>query len=149
MLLVEGIFLFLFWGVHGNAIGPDVWGVYSLFGIGHPPHTVLYLPRSGPSILAIITIATSIFVLTVYRRGETWAWWLLLVVYLGMLIPPTIGEAINPGVGVQYYSDAGQGRPPWFNEVSLRGVVIPWVLFVPGILLGLPNVVRGGRRRRK
>ena len=149
LLLVEGVFLFLFWGVHGQATGPDVWGVYSLFGINHPPHNVFYLPRSGPSYLLVFAVINSVIILAFYRRGEKWAWYLLLVVYLGLIVPPTIGAAISPGIGAEYYKDAGGMRAPWYNEVSLQGVVIPWVLFLPGILLGLPNVIRNGRRQLK
>ena len=37
LLFVEGIFLFLFWGVHKRATGQGTCGVYALFGIEHPP----------------------------------------------------------------------------------------------------------------
>lgn len=50
-----------------------------------------------------------------------------------------------PGIGAEYYKEARGSGPPWFNEVSLQGVVIPWVLFIPGILLGLPNILRRGQ----
>jgi len=146
LLFVEGIFLFLFWGVHARAIGPDTWGVHALFGIAHPPHNVFFLPRSGPSILLPLAVLNSFFIIMCYRHGTKWAWYVLLAVYLAVLIPPTIGEAISPGIGTEYYKEArGSGRPPWFNEVSLQGVIIPWVLFLPGILLGLPNIIRKGR----
>ncbi len=147
LLFAEGIFLFLFWGVHGRAIGPDAVGVYSLFGIGHPPHNIFFLPRSGPSFLLLFAIANSVVVLAFYRHGDRWAWFALLIVYLALLFQPTIGAAISPGIGAEYYKDAGGTRSPWFNEVSLQGVIIPWVLFLPGILLGLPNIVSKGRRQ--
>ena len=144
LLFVEGIFLFLFWGVHGRAIGPDTWGVYSLFGISHPPHyNIFFLTRSGPTILLPLAVINSFFIIMCYRHGTRWAWFVLLAVYLAVLIPPTIGEAISHGIGAEFYREGrGSGRPPWFNEVSLRGVIIPWVLFIPGILLGLPNIIK-------
>ena len=142
LLFVEGIFLLLFWGAHQQAIGPDASGVYSLFGIGHPPHNVFYLPRSGPSILLLFVIFNSFIILMAYRHGKKWSWFVLLVVYLGLLIPPTIGSPISHGIGTEFYTDAGGSRLPWYNEVSLQGVIIPWVLFLPGILLGLPNIIR-------
>ena len=137
LLFVEGIFLLLFWGVHGRAIGPDVWGMYSLFGIGHPPHNVFFLPRSGPMVLFLFAVFNTLVILMYYRQGKKWAWYVLLVVYLGLLIPPTIGAAISHGIGAEYYNEAGGTSPPWYNEVSLQGVIIPWVLFLPGILLVL------------
>lgn len=125
LLFVEGIFLFLFWGVHARAISPDSWGVHALFGIAHPPHTLFLLPRTGPSILLPLAVFNSIFIIMCYRHGVKWAWFVLLAVYLAVLIPPTIGEAISPGIGAEFYKEArGSGRPPWFNEVSLRGVII-------------------------
>ena len=112
LLFVEGIFLFLFWGVHGRAIGPDVWGLYSLFGIDHPPHNVFFLPRSGPSVLLLVTVFNSFIVLMYYRRSQKWAWFLLLGVYLAIIYPPTIGEAISVGIGTEYYKEAGGTRSP-------------------------------------
>ena len=149
LLLVEGIFLFLFWGVHERAISPDTWGVFSLFGISHPPHyNIFFLPRSGPTILLPLAILNSLFIILCYRHGTMWAWFVLLAVFLAVLIPPTIGEAISHGIGAEFYREGRVSeRPPWFNEVSLRGVIIPWVLFLPGILLGLPYIIRNGRRK--
>ena len=82
-----------------------------------------------------------------YRHAKKWAWFVLLAVYLAMLFPPTIGAAISHGIGAEYYKEGRGGAPPWFNEVSLLSVIIPWVLFVPGILLGLPNLIGKGRRQ--
>lgn len=146
LLFVEGIFLFLFWVVHARAIGPDTWGVYSIFGIAHPPHNLFYLPRTGPSIILPLAVLNSLFIIMCYRHGAKWAWFVLLAVYLALLFQPTIAVAISPGIGAEYYKEARGSGPPWFNEVSLQGVIIPWVLFLPGILLGLPNIIkRNGR----
>ncbi len=148
LLFVEGIFLFLFWGVHGRAVGPDTWGVFALFGISHPPHyNALFLPRSGPTIFFLLAVLNSLFIILCYRHGNKWAWFVLLAGFLAVLIPPTIYEAISRGIGTEFYREGrDSGRPPWFNEVSLRGVIIPWVLFIPGILLGLPNIIKRNAR---
>ena len=146
LLFVEGIFLVLFWRVHGNAIEPGVLGVYSLFGImGHPPHNIFFIPNNSGSVILLFAGFNSVIILLYYRHGRKWSWYVLLLVYLALLFPPTIGAAISPGIGAEYYVEAGGGRPPWYNEVSLLGVIIPWVLFIPGILLGLPNII-GNRR---
>ncbi len=148
LLIGEGIFLFLFWVVHERATGPGTWGVYGLFGIEHPPHyNVFFLPRSGPTLFLPLAVLNSLFIMMVYRQGTMWAWFVLLAVYLAVLIPPTVGEAISQGIGAEFYREGrDSGRPPWFNEVSLRGVIIPWVLFLPGILMGLPNIIKRDAR---
>ena len=145
-LLVGGIFLMLFWTVHGRAIEPGVPGVYSLFGIrSHPPHNVFFVSSGSPIYIRLFVVFNSFMILVYYRHGRKWSWYVLLLVWLGLIIPPTIGEAISPGIGVGYYKEAGGTRPPWYNEVSLLGVIIPWVVFLPGILLGVPNIIRNGR----
>ena len=147
LLFVEGIFLVLFWRLHETAIGPGALGVYSLFGIGHPPHNVFFIPsNTGAGIIAFAAF-NSFLILRYYRHGRRWSWYVLLLVYLALLFPPTIGAAISPGIGVEYYVAAGGTGPPLYTEVSLLGVIIPWVLFIPGILLGLPNIIRDRRRQ--
>ena len=151
LLFVEGIFLWLFWMAHTTPLAPGSLGVYSLFGIGHPPHNVFFgLPNSHFAIL-LFAVFNSAIILLYYRHGRKWSWYVLLLVYLALLSPPTIGAAISPGIGAEYYTEVIPGmiggRSPFYMEVSLLGVIIPWVLFLPGILLGLPNLIGKGRRQ--
>ena len=147
LLLVEGIFLPVFWIGHGGNSGPGSMGLYSLLGIEHPPHNVFFVPRHTFLLILLFPLFNSFVIFKYYRHGRKWAWYVLLLAYLALIFPPTIGKAISPGIGAEYYKEAGGTRPPWYIEVSLRGVIIPWVLFLPGILLGLPNIIRNGRRQ--
>ena len=131
LLLAEGIFLPLFWFVHEPPTAPGFLGVYSLFGIDHPPHFPVL-------VILSVMIISSFIILRYYRHGRKWAWYLLLIAYLGLIVPVTIGAAISPGIGADGYF----GR--WYYEVSLLGVIIPWILFIPGILLG-SGMVLGSR----
>ena len=148
LLFVEGIFLWLFWTAHEPPLGPGSLGVYSLFGIGHPQHNVFLVPRSSGTVILLFAGFNSVIILGAYRHGRKWSWYVLLLVYLALLSPPTIGAAISPGIGAEYYTEVQQSMTPGFTvgggtggpffiEVSLLGVIIPWVLFIPGILLGL------------
>ena len=130
LLLVEGIFLPVFWIGHGGNSGPGSMGLYSLLGIEHPPHNVFFVPRHTFLLILLFPIFNSFVILRYYRHGIKWSWYVLLLAYLAFIFPPTIGKAISPGIGAAYYLG------PYYIEVSLVGVIIPWVLFVPGILLG-------------
>ena len=152
LLFVEGIFVTLFWIAHGHNSGPGSLGVYSLFGIDHPPHNVLFVPQNSFLVILLFLVFNSFIILKYYRHGRKWSWYVLLLAYLALIFPPTIGAAISRGVGAKYYLEARPGLfggtiGPFYNEVSLLGVIIPWVLFLPGILLGLPNIIRNRRRQ--
>ena len=120
----------LFWIGHGSNSGPGSTGVYSLLGIEHPPHNVFFVPRHTFRIILLFPVFNSFIILKYYRHGRKWSWYVLLLAYLAFIFPPTIGKAISPGIGAAYYLG------PYYIEVSLLGVIVPWVLFVPGILLG-------------
>ena len=143
LLFIEGIFLPLFWIVHETNYRPGSFGVYSLFGIDHPPHNDFLLTLLFP-------VFNSIIILKYYRHGRIWSWYVLLFAYLVLIFPPTIGVAISRGIGARYYSGPFS-HPlfgtvgPFYYEVSLLGVIIPWVLFVPGILLGSGILSKTGR----
>lgn len=150
LLLVEGIFLPLFWIAHGDNSGPGSMGVYSLFGIDHPPHNVLFVPRHTPSIILLFPVLNSFIILKYYRQGRKWSWYILLLAYLALIFPPTIGAAISHGLGGTYYLPARPGLfggtlGPFYQEVSLPSVIIPWILFIPGILLGATGIFKRGR----
>ncbi len=140
LLLVEGIFLPLFWIAHGRNTGPGSLGVYSLFGIEHSPHHNVFFLNTPPDtpflviptpfVILLFAVFNSFFILKYYRHGTKWSWYVLLFTYLALIFPPTIGEAISRGIGAEYYIG------PFYQELSLLGVIIPWVLFIPGILLG-------------
>ncbi len=134
LLLVEGIFLPLFWIAHEPNTGPGSLGVYSLFGIEHSPHYNVFFLTYGtiptPFVILLFAVFNSFFILRYYRHGTKWSWYVLLLTYLALIFPPTIGEAISRGIGAKYYIG------PFYQELSLLGVIIPWVLFIPGILLG-------------
>ena len=134
LLLAEGFFLPVFWLAHETNYAPSSLGVYSLFGIAHPPHNDFLFTLLFP-------LFSSIIILKYYRHGRRWSWYLLLLAYLALIFPPTIGTAISRGIGAKYYSGPFS-HPlfgelgPFYNEVSLLGVIIPWVLFISGILIG-------------
>jgi len=149
LLLVEGIFLPLFWIAHEHNSRPGSLGVYSLFGIDHPPHNVFFVPNNSALVILLFTVPNSFIILRYYRHGRKWSWYVLLLAYLALIFPPTIGAAISRGIGAEYYLEARLGLfggtlGPFYNQVSLRGVIIPWILFIPGILLG-SGIVLGSK----
>jgi len=144
LLLGHAFFLPLFWFAHETNYGPGSVGVYSLFGIDHPPHNDILLTLASSVVAPFV-------ILKYYRRGVRWAWYLLLLGYLALILPPTVGVAIWSGIGTSYYSGpfnhpAFGTIGPFYNEVSLLGVILPWVLFVPAILLGATAIF--GKRTR-
>ena len=134
LLFAQGFFLPLFWIVHETNHAPGSLGVYSLFGIDHPPHNDFLFTLLFP-------LFSSFIILKYYRHGRRWSWYVLLLVSLALVFPPTVGTAISRGIGAKYYSGPFNhplfgAIGPFYNEVSLLGIVIPWVLFIPGIILG-------------